>query len=220
MAVLEPLRGLAALALTLMVFSYLLGDNPLYRLAVYTFVGASAGYAVLIAFRQVLWPLIIQPVMAASGPRELAGVLLPVAIGSSLLLMYLPRGSALGNWGIAFLVGVGAAVALVGALTGTLFPQVLAAGSVSLLPGGGLGAWLNGLITFVGALTALLYFQFIARRRHTGEVERPLPLRLVAAIGQGFIVTALGAFYAGALLPSLAVLSGTLLGMRTLLSGG
>jgi hypothetical protein len=31
--------------LTLMVFSYLFGDNPLFRLVTYLFVGVSAGFA-------------------------------------------------------------------------------------------------------------------------------------------------------------------------------
>jgi hypothetical protein len=39
--------GIAAL-LTLMVFSYLLGNNPLYRLVQHLFVGVSLGYATLL----------------------------------------------------------------------------------------------------------------------------------------------------------------------------
>ena len=31
--------------LTLLVFSYLLGDNPLYRIAIHLLVGTSAAYA-------------------------------------------------------------------------------------------------------------------------------------------------------------------------------
>ena len=33
--------------LTLMVFSYLLGDNFLYRLAIYIFVGLAAGFVTM-----------------------------------------------------------------------------------------------------------------------------------------------------------------------------
>ncbi|HLV33734.1 MAG TPA: hypothetical protein VKY59_01415, partial [Spirillospora sp.] len=46
----------AGFVLTLMVFSYILGDNFLYRLAVYVFVGLAAGYIVVITWESVIWP--------------------------------------------------------------------------------------------------------------------------------------------------------------------
>ena len=42
--------------LTLMVLSYLFGNNPFFRLAQYLFIGVAAGYAVVLAWNQVLWP--------------------------------------------------------------------------------------------------------------------------------------------------------------------
>ena len=41
--------------LTLMVFSYLVGDNPLYRIALYLFVGAVIGYSLGILVSEVLF---------------------------------------------------------------------------------------------------------------------------------------------------------------------
>ena len=37
--------------LTLLIFSYLLGDNPLYRLTLHIFVGALVGYSLGIVLR-------------------------------------------------------------------------------------------------------------------------------------------------------------------------
>ena len=41
----DLLSAILGLIFTLMVFSYLLDDNPLFRVAVYIFIGVSAGYA-------------------------------------------------------------------------------------------------------------------------------------------------------------------------------
>ena len=40
---LDLIAGWVSLVLTLMVFSYLLGDNVLYRLAIHVLVGVAAG---------------------------------------------------------------------------------------------------------------------------------------------------------------------------------
>ena len=47
--------------LTLMVFSYLLGDNGLFRLAVYILVGVSAGFVAVVALYNLIWPQLIIP---------------------------------------------------------------------------------------------------------------------------------------------------------------
>ena len=52
---LDLIVGVVAFLFTLMIFSYLIGDNPLFRVAVYIFVGVSAGYVAAVAFRQVIF---------------------------------------------------------------------------------------------------------------------------------------------------------------------
>jgi len=42
--------------LTLLVFSYVLGDNVLYRIAVHVLVGAAAAYIAIVATEGVLYP--------------------------------------------------------------------------------------------------------------------------------------------------------------------
>jgi len=56
----ESIGLLLSLILTLMVFSYILGDNPLFKLAEHIFVGASVGYAVLVAWHLVIIPAFFQ----------------------------------------------------------------------------------------------------------------------------------------------------------------
>ena len=60
---------LAALSavLTLMIFSYLLGDNPLYRLALHIFVGVSVAYLFVLALQAVIIPALSMPDTSESG---------------------------------------------------------------------------------------------------------------------------------------------------------
>jgi hypothetical protein len=204
----DVITGLASFAVTLLVLSYLIGDNPLYRIAVYLFVGAAAGFIAL-TVAEWLWNFWVQRVVLdqdSTVGQRLLGVA-PLVIGLMLLFKFSPTMARLGNLAIAYLVGVGTAVALNGIIVGTLLPQVRAAGDV---PGisADVDGWLNGLIMAIGTICTLLYFQFLARRKPTGEVVRPLLLRIAAAVGQGFIVVTLASLYAGAIITSLSIFAG------------
>jgi hypothetical protein len=223
---LPDLIGLSAsLLLTLMVFSYLLGENPLsrplYRIALHLFIGASAGYVLAVALRQVIWPRLGQPFLAAGVFSPPIFPIIPLVLG--LLLLMKTLRSPIGQWGnlsVAFLVGAGAAVAVGGAVTGTLFPQARAAAAVGSFPlddlpklfGPEASAQFERLagaaVFFVGTLTTLMYFFFTARREPgTGALQRHPIMAGVAFFGQVFINVTYGALYAGALAASLAVLT-------------
>jgi hypothetical protein len=58
--------GLAGLVFTLMIFSYVIGDNFLFKLALYIFTGVSAGYIASVSWQQVLWPKLISPLFSGS----------------------------------------------------------------------------------------------------------------------------------------------------------
>src|SRR3972149_1268015 len=97
-----------AFLLTVMIFSYLVGDNPAFRIAVYVFVGVTAGYVAAVAWWQVLLPNLILPLMAGT-PTTRALLAVPPLLGARGLL-----------------VGAASAVAIGGAIQGTLLPQALA----------------------------------------------------------------------------------------------
>jgi hypothetical protein len=118
----ELISALVGLILTLMVFSYLIGDNPLFRIAVYLFIGVASGYAATIVWHYVLVPKLFQS-LTAFNPLSIV----PFVFGISLLAKLSPRISWIGNFAMAVLVGVGAAAAVGGALIGTLLPQAQAA---------------------------------------------------------------------------------------------
>src|SRR5574341_1484354 len=119
----DVIAGIVAFFFTLAIFSYLIGDNPLFRVAVYIFVGVSAGYVAAVAWWQVLWPDLVLPLIAGTASQK-AILATPLLLSGLLLMKAWPPLSRLGTPSVALLVGVSAAVAIGGAVTGTLFPQV------------------------------------------------------------------------------------------------
>src|SRR5215216_5684608 len=71
--------------LTLMVFSYLLGDNFLYRLAIYVFVGLTAGFVTIVTIESVLLPWFRLTIQSGDTGGTILGAL-PLLIGVLLLL--------------------------------------------------------------------------------------------------------------------------------------
>ncbi len=195
----------AGFVLTLMVYSYLIRDNFLYRLAVYVFVGMAAGYVSIVTFESVLTPWLESTVGSGEVGAAVLGFI-PFILVLLLLFKSSSRIARFGNLGIAFIIGVGAAVAVVGALLGTLVPFArLTAGEAS----GTEEATdiLNALVILVGVVTSLLYFQYLSRRTPQGEIGRGRTMSALTTLGQGFIVITLGAIYAAAILTSLTIFS-------------
>jgi len=199
--------GLISFLFTLLIFSYVLGDNPLFRVAVYIFVGVSSGYIAVVALWQVIVPRLVYPLMAAisSGNMVDLGLMLALLFAVFLLLMKAsPSLSGMGRIVVAFLVGVGAAVTLAGALTGTLIPQVLGAINafdMTSVRGKDIGYFIeavtNGVIVLAGTVLTLAYFHFGARFKADGSKHRLGLIEAMAWGGRVFIGIALGVVFAG-----------------------
>lgn len=80
-------------ALSLMIYSYLLGDNPLYRLAVHVLVGVGLGYASVVAIYTVLIPQLISPIMETGA--SIQPIVAFIALLALLLLLKLFRQTAI-----------------------------------------------------------------------------------------------------------------------------
>src|SRR5512138_2606579 len=106
----DLIAGVIAFLFTVMVLSYLIGDNPLFRVAVYIFVGVSAGYVAVVAWWQVLWPNVVVPVLTGS-PGQKALLAIPILLSGLLLMKAWPPLTRLGMPSMGLMVGVGAAVA-------------------------------------------------------------------------------------------------------------
>lgn len=200
---LDTIAGWAGLVLTLMVFSYLLSDNFLYRVAVHVMIGTAAGYVAIAAVTDIIVPWFNTTIVGDDiEPATRALGTLPIIIATFLLLKSLPRYAHVGNFGVLVVAGIGTGVALVGTVLGTIIPLVRDAGnSMSTQEES-----INGLLMVIGTITTLAYFQYISRQRpFDPEPSHSLPVRIMGTIGKGFIVVTLGALYAGAILTSLTI---------------
>lgn len=198
------LLEVGGLFLTLVVLLYLIvGDNALFRLVSYTFIGIASGYlAILIVFQVLLPRLAI--LLASAEPVLIAIGAVEIILGLMLLLKIWPRTSFLGSFPMAILVGIGAAVMIGGAIFGTLFGQIRGAVGMFDMRQEGLPLvrLLEGAFVLVGTISTLAYFQFSVRSKNAlpdqeAKARRSPALEVLAVIGQGFIGITLGAMFAG-----------------------
>lgn len=182
------------MAMTLALFSLLLGDTVVARWAQHLLVGASMGYLAVVVLQGVLRPRLLEPLLQG----QWRSVAAPAGLGLLLLLGGIERivrqsrtpqagqssapglsdPAARGVWGllavipVALLLGTGLAVGLVGIVQGTLLPQT---GEVLLK------TWAAGRIGpafWYGALTLLLttgtlLHLTLDRSRHVEPLPRP-----------------------------------------------
>jgi hypothetical protein len=194
----DLVTGFFSFLLTLMILSYLIGDNPAFRVAVYIFVGVSAGYVAAVVWWQVLFPNLLVPLVTGGLIARLVP-LIALVLGILLLMKLSPRTARLGNPPVAFLVGVGAAVAVGGAVMGTLIPQTQASINIFDLSNAGqywLARLFFGTIMLVGTITTLVYFQFGAKSTPAGPQRGKLVV-ILGWVGQIFIAITLGVLFAG-----------------------
>jgi hypothetical protein len=205
----EVISAVIGFILTLMVLSYLIGDNPLFRIAVYLFIGVASGYAAVVVWHSVLIPKLFDQL--SGSPAQLALTIVPLILSVSLLAKLSPRISWIGNFAMAVLVGVGAATAIGGALVGTLIPQAEAAMEAvnfrtAGTSSGAVLSMIEGVVMLAGTVLTLAYFQFGAKRSADGAVKRNGILEMLAWLGRIFIAVTFGALFAGVYMAALTAM--------------
>jgi len=200
---LPDLAGLVlGFTFTLMVFSYLLGDNPLFRLALHVFIGVATGFALVVVTYNILWFQLLLPLLQR--PMENLYLLLPpLLFGLWLLIKLSPRLAFIGNPVMAYLTGAGAAAVIGGAVLGTLFPQIGASSSLfdlsetGLFSSQGLVLLIRSIIILAGTILTILYFYFGVRQSQDGTASRPRWIQELSGIGGIFIAMTFGVLFAG-----------------------
>lgn len=208
---------IVSFVLTLMVFSYLLGDVPLignlYRIAVYIFIGMTAAFTLIVSYEGVILPY-LQDIQDQSTSWTTLGWRADIYIfftallfGLLLLLKPVKAFAWLTNSVFAVVIVVGASVGVVGALNGTVFPLLMATVALPDDLTANFNELVDTLLVFVGTMTGMYYFHYQARARSDGTEEQSRVGRGFRHIGKFFLVTTLGAIYASALLTSLTILT-------------
>ena len=189
-----------AIVLTVMVLSRIAGDNPLFRIAQYLFVGVSLGLAFVVAYHQVLTPA-MRAIATDQNNAVIYGI--PLALG----LLLLPRISRrqefswLANIPLALVFGVGAALAVGGAIIGTLMPQIL--DTANRPRSGGPPQTAGTIVLALGPAVTLAAFYYTAPK----DSPRGRLLAPIAALGHWLLMIAFGVFFAGAVQSYLSALT-------------
>jgi hypothetical protein len=214
---LDTIGLIVGAVLTALVLSYIIGDSFLFRLAVYILIGAGAAYAAVVVIFDVLLANGSDALaLAAAGYRSpLIGMVVGVILGFMVWFKASPRLAWIGNIPMGYLIGVGAATVLGGAIIGTLGPQIVAAGApqttVSGLPvqllspnaplptSTGWYVFLT-IIGVIGTIVTLLSFGYY-------RVGRNSPFQLVNIAGRRFfLMIGLGAIFALVFMASVTLL--------------
>lgn len=223
----ELLSAFVSFIITILILSYLIGDNPLFRTAVYIFVGVSAGYVAAIAWNQVILSQVLQPVFAGTAFSDgRQAVIVAGALVGGLLLFtkVFPRISGIGKYPMAYLVGVGAAVTVGGAVLGTLLPQINATFQgfdVDLAISRGINPafmLINGALMLLGVIGTLAYFHFGARQKADGSVKRNFLVEILTLIGRIYIAITFGVLFAGVYMAALTALIERIDSFRTFIN--
>lgn len=207
----DLISTIIGLFLTLFVFSYLLGDNPIFRLTVYIFIGVSAAYVCVMVIYQVLLPRLFLPLIDSSNEQKLS-ILVPLIFSVLLSFKLIPKLSSVGNISMGFLVGIGAAVAIGGAVLGTIISQIEATViqfSQRTILSAGTDIYqviFEGGFVLFGTICTLVYFHFGAKHRTDKLPIRSVLIETIAGLGKIFIAITFGALFAAVFLTALTAL--------------
>ena len=193
---------------TLSIFSFLYGDNPLYKLAEAVFVGSSAGYAMAVGFWdgminilfRNLWPELMRttfiPGIDETQDANLL-FLVPLILGLMMLWRLAPVGGWISRWALAFFIGATAGLRLlayfqsdfVAQIQNTIIPLAVFFGDGSI----DFAQSLKNITIVFGIFVCTVYFFFsIEHKGIVGKVSRVGIWFLMITFGAGFGYTVMG----------------------------
>jgi hypothetical protein len=165
---------------TIGFWSYLIKENPFFRIVEFTFVGFATAHATVMSIKELRSGL-LNPLV--SGNQY--SLLIPLILGLLLYTRYSSEWNPLSRIPIALMVGVGTGVAVRAMVRAQLTAQIQATINPDNL--------VNGLIIAVLAIGSVVYFIF------TSEENVPQSLipvyRITQRIGRIAIMAAMGAAF-------------------------
>jgi hypothetical protein len=175
--------------LTLAAYSFLYKENRFYRAAEHIYVGAGAGYSLVMGYTNVLnkaWNPIVQ--------KGQIQMLIPVILGLLLFARFTKSVRWAARIPLSLLVGMGAAIALRGAVEAQFISQVRA----TMVP----LTNLNNLILVTGVAGVLCYFFF--------TFPKSGPIQVGASYGRWLIMVTMGAAFGNAVMGRISLFIGVL----------
>ena len=210
-ASIEAVGIIIAAALTLIMYSFLYRDNPLFKIAESTYIGAVLGWNAISTWRQSLRTEIFNPLALAPSHQALMDALVfrsvPILLGVLLLTRLSRKHGWLSRYAYAMIVGWSAGLSIV-VMTDTNILEQLQAAAMPLQAGVVTGAdwWTNvgavagALTVLIGTVCVLFYFFFSVRHGPVGQ--------RVSKVGIWFLMVAFGASFGYTVMGRLSLLIG------------
>jgi hypothetical protein len=201
-----------AVFFTLVIFSFLYRDNPLYKFAESVLIGISAAYAMVVGFWSVVVPNILGKVAPDMVTRwATPGTVLhvdylywiPLILGVMLLWRLAPHGGWISRWPLALIIGTTAGLRLIAymeadflsQIRNTILPLIVMSGDGTF----DLGTSLKNIGIVIGVVSGLVYFFFSVE--HKGLVGK------VAKVGIWFLMITFGAAFGFTVMGRITLLS-------------
>ena len=211
----DVIGTIIAAGLTLIMYSFLYRDNPLFKIAENLYVGVALGYGAIITWRESLLPEIVDPFFRpptwAAFWSTVVARTVPAVLGVLLVTRLSRRVSWLSRYSYGLMVGWGAGFFIFAVTDSNILTQLYAA----LVPlQKGLtqqeqlfsGAWLlhavlplaGAAAVLIGTVSVLFYFFFSIEHKHGGQV--------VSRVGIWFLMISFGATFGYTVMGRLALL--------------
>ncbi len=210
------LGGIATLA----IYSFLVRENPFYRLFEHLFIGIAAGYGIVISIRNYLWPKVLVPLLGLDMVRFPDGTwskpydsllllyLFPMAFGLLYYCIYSRKYSWLAKLVIGFSLGASGGAAFEGFFN-IMLPQLYSSFKPAVVlyaPVPGFAEvsvdWLSTIsnLIFVFTLVAVFTYFFFSFRRNAGAA------RALSASGRWLMMISFGAYFGSTVMARMALL--------------
>ena len=180
--------------LTLMIFSFLYRDNPVYRFAEHLFVGIANGYYIALYWHNSLRPNLFEPLSQGN-----IIYLVPLILGLMYFARFIPKISWLVRIPIGFMIGWSSGISIPATFQALVLRQI--EGTV-VTPGSFTqpieGIW--SLVILIGVISTLIYFYFSTE--HKGF------LKPASRLGIIFIMIGFGASFGYTVMARISLLIG------------
>lgn len=186
-----------AVGCTLLIYSFLYKDNPLFKLGEYIYVGITAGWGLCTAWFMVVWPDLLLPLsrviksyFASDVKLESNDTILlviPLILGIFMLTRLSAKISWLSRYTFAFIIGSFSGMSIPLMISADLFKQIEPTlkscwgADVTIVQAA------NTLIILVGVIAVLIYFFF--------SLEHKGVIKSIARTGIFYMMIAFGAAF-------------------------
>ena len=201
-----------AAGLTLVMYSFLYRDNPLFKIAENLYVGVALGYGAILTWKlslkpEIVSPLILDPPHWHAFWIELARRIVPILLGLLLLTRLSRKYAWLSRYSYTLMVGWGAGIGIPIAVHTYILQQLRAAvRPLNAAAPPGTSPWmasalaLGALVVLVGTVTVLFYFFFSVEHKGVGGA--------VSKVGIWFLMVSFGASFGYTVMGRVSLLIG------------